>query len=67
DFAGFSQSLDASYDATTAQVFGEVGYAIERGPARRDFAGFSQSLDASYDATTAQVFGEVGYAIERGP
>lgn len=32
DFAGFSQSLDASYDATTAQVFGEVGYAIERGP-----------------------------------
>ena len=32
DFVGFSQSLDASYDATTAQVFGEVGYAIERGP-----------------------------------
>jgi len=31
-FPGFTDSASASYDATTAQVFGEVGYGLALGP-----------------------------------
>lgn len=30
-FTGFADSLEAGYDAGTAQIFGEVGYAIDAG------------------------------------
>jgi len=32
EFPGFAEALDASYDASNAQIFSEIGYAIERGP-----------------------------------
>lgn len=41
-FPGFSDTESASYDATTAQVFGEVGYGVAFGQiATEPFAGFA--------------------------
>ncbi len=41
-FPGFADSAGSSYDATTAQVFGEVGYGIAFGPiATEPFAGLA--------------------------
>lgn len=40
DFAGYSDRLHAKYDAGTAQVFGELGYAMQAGAVRVEpFAG----------------------------
>src|SRR5690606_17995149 len=41
-FPGLSQTLSAAYDATTAQIFGEVGYEIDTALARLEpFAGIA--------------------------
>ncbi|MBS7538283.1 autotransporter domain-containing protein [Ancylobacter lacus] len=39
-FSGFADQLSADYDASTAQLFGEIGYRFEKGPAALEpFAG----------------------------
>lgn len=70
-FPGLSQTLSAAYDATTAQIFGEVGYEIDTALARLEpFAGiaWAQVTTDSFTETggTAAVSGrddteELGY------
>lgn len=47
-FGGFSESVKGSYDAGTAQVFGEVGYGIEMDAAR--FEPFANLAHVNVDA-----------------
>jgi outer membrane autotransporter protein len=56
-FPGFADSAEASYDARTAQVFGELGYRIDRGP----FA-FEPFANLAYVNVHADEFAESGGA-----
>lgn len=54
-FTGFSDDLSASYDARTAQVYGEAAYAFDAGPAR-----FEPFANLAHVSLSTDSFAEAG-------